>query len=507
MAQLLMAKEHKAGAASMASDAPRYHFGPLSKAGLIAGWRGGQIACVAGSLLVAVGILRAGWGWPGAVPAFALVLAGAAAACWTVSGRTIEEWFPIVLTWLTRPRGQATAVLPLVGHHSGTLRSGWERMANNGSQAIPGGLASLARCRVLNSTDLVGTPGPGVVHDRAARTYTSVLAVRGQSFALLDAQDKNRRVAAWAGLMAGLSREDSAVHRLAWVRRSLPDDAAAVSRYLVANAKVELGSPPGISYAALVEESGPLTQRHEVFLVLSVKGQGRGNAGRSMGDKGACAQLVRETRFLEEQLRGVDVDVTGVLSPAALAHCLRQAVQSNSIPSSGSVWPWPLAAEATWSSLHTDSLWHATYWVAEWPRIDVGPDFLSPLLLRSGARQSVAVVMEPLSPSRAQRDVEQARTGGLADEELRRRAGFMLTARRRREQEAVAQREVELADGHADYRFSGYVTVSAPDLDGLEAACARVEQTAAQSRLELRRLFGCQDQAFTWTLPLARGLA
>jgi hypothetical protein len=31
----------------------------------------------------------------------------------------------------------------------------------------------------------------------------------------------------------------------------------------------------------------------------------------------------------------------------------------------------------------------------------------------------------------------------------------MVTARRRREQEVVAKRETELADGHGQYRFSG----------------------------------------------------
>ena len=32
-----------------------------------------------------------------------------------------------------------------------------------------------------------------------------------------------------------------------------------------------------------------------------------------------------------------------------------------------------------------DGTWHATYWVAEWPRTDVGPDFLGPLLFVVGA--------------------------------------------------------------------------------------------------------------------------
>jgi hypothetical protein len=162
---------------------------------------------------------------------------------------------------------------------------------------------------------------------------------------------------------------------------------------------------------------------------------------------------------------------------------------------------------AEWSRLRVDDTWHATYWVAEWPRTDSGPDFLGPVLLPSEVRRSMAVVMEPLGPIAAARKVEQARTADIADAELRRRGGFLATARRRREEEILVRREIELADGHAQYRFSGYVTVSAPDPDALEEACGRVEQGAGQAGLELRRCYGDQGDAFVCTLPLGRGLS
>ena len=119
----------------------------------------------------------------------------------------------------------------------------------------------------------------------------------------------------------------------------------------------------------------------------------------------------------------------------------------------------------------------------------------------------MSVVMEPLGPIEASRKAEQARTADIADSELRRRGGFLATARRRKEEEILARREIELADGHAQYRFSGYVTVSASDPDALEEACGRVEQAAGQAGLELRRCYGDQANTFLCTLPLGRGLA
>ena len=153
-----------------------------------------------------------------------------------------------------------------------------------------------------------------------------------------------------------------------------------------------------------------------------------------------------------------------------------------------------------------DGTWHATYWVAEWPRTDIGADFLGPLLLANDVRQSVSVTMEPLSPIDAARRTQQARTADVADAELRRRGGFLHTARRRREEETLADREVELADGHAPFRFSGYVTVSSDTREELQESCGRVEQAAGQCGMELRRCFGDQQRAFTFTLPLGRGL-
>jgi hypothetical protein len=55
-------------------------------------------------------------------------------------------------------------------------------------------------------------------------------------------------------------------------------------------------------------------------------------------------------------------------------------------------------------------------------------------------------------------------------------------------------------------RFAGYVTVSAQREEELERYCSEIEHAAQMARLELLRLYGQQDTAFTYTLPLCRGL-
>ena len=167
----------------------------------------------------------------------------------------------------------------------------------------------------------------------------------------------------------------------------------------------------------------------------------------------------------------------------------------------------PTATDEQWDRYRSDSAVHRTYWIAQWPRLAVGPMFLAPLLLSTDVVRSLSVVLEPVSPDRARRSVEAAITSDLADEEIRAERGFRTTARRRKRSDAVLRREQELAGGHQEFRFAAYVTVSAGDDQRLELACDHVEQAAHQAYLDIQPLWGEQDAAFTFgALPIARGL-
>lgn len=483
----------------------RYRFGPLERRGLVAGWRGGQIAAVAAALVVGVGVLRMSASAAGVVVALAALAIGVGVATWPIAGRTAEQWAPDALRHaLTRLRRGRAGASPFSDVHLIGV-----------DVAVTAGDSTEAGSAV------------GVLHDRTRRTFTAVLGASDPGFVLLGEDDKARRVRAWSEVLASLARDGSAVHRVQWIERVVP------AREMVRAMSV----PPGLSdavagydaaemsYHALVEAEAHASLRHEVLLAVTVHA---GRAGRAVkvaggGSTGACTVLLREVAALRRRLADASIDVGAVLSPHALAAVVRGAYDGRSAqgpdaassgerrsprpPSAEEPSPWPMGVAGEWGRLRVDGTWHATYWVAEWPRTDAGPDFLGPLLLSSEIRRTMSVVMEPLGPIEAARKVEQARTADIADAEIRRRGGFLATARRRREEEILVRQEVELADGHAQYRFSGYVTVSAPDPDALEDGCGRVEQAAGRAGLELRRCYGDQAGTFMCSLPLGRGLA
>jgi hypothetical protein len=445
----------------------RYRFGPRERGGTLAGWRPGQIITVAVGLVFGVLVLRGEPNAAGVAAAVGVLVLYGAMASVPVAGRTGDEWLPVAVCWAARrtsgPGGRGMGALRGVR----LLRAGWKDM--------------------------------GVVHDRGARTLTAAVSLRGRSFALLGPDEQDRRVGAWASVLASLAREGSPVHRVQWVAASFPDDGRGVHAYLAAEAVVGGGSACTASYEALLADMDSHACGHDVVLALQVRLTKSVEVG--------CAALAREMGSLVRLLNDADVQVESVLSAEDLAHRLLRTYEpdpgaTTTAPADD---PWPMAMEETWSRVRVDGMVHATFWVAEWPRVEVRSDFLAPLLLGS-ARSTFAVVMEPSGSDTAVRKVEASRTADLADAELRRRGGFVSTARHARESEVLARREAELAEGHASFRYAGFVTISAANDEDLAAACDAVQHAAGQSRLALRRLYGDQASAYTCTLPLGRGL-
>jgi hypothetical protein len=499
----------------------RYRFPPLERRGVIAGWRAGQVAAVAVGLVLAVLSVRSRPSFGGVALGVVWVGGAVALAFWPIAGRTGEQWLPVVVRW-----GWAG----VTGHR-------FEPAPGPGTGAfvdVPPGPGGGPPRRVVSRRDPVAhsvfdglrlVAGPagaegaatGVLVDGRARTLTAVLELRGHSFALLAPAEQDARVAGWARALASLAREGSAVHRLQWVETCLPDDGGAVRSYVDDHQVLNDDTPAVRSYRRLLAESSPVTRRHRVLVAVSVH---RGRAARVIrasggGLGGALVVLDREVGAVATALAAADIGIEGVLDRDGLAETLAGAMRP--APVGGTTGgpalrpvvppgdPWPMGTGAGWESVRTDGTWHATYWVAEWPRVDVHPDFLGPVLF-APLRRTLAVVMEPVDPTRAARQVAQARTAGLADGELRRRNGFLSSARHARERQSVDDRDVELTDGHAQFRFSGYLGVTADSAGDLVEACADLEQAAGQARLDVRRLYGQQDAALLCLLPTGRGL-
>jgi len=491
-----------------------YAFGPLERRGLLGPLRAGQALLLAGGTLTAIVILDASPSAGGALLAVLAVAAAVGASFAPVGGRTTHEWTPIATAFAARAvtrRNRFGSPTPMIG----VVTRGLGRLRAPGLSDPPP--AAPAQLRGLRITEASYRDRPiGALSEQSGRRLTAVLACRVVAFSLLDPEAQERRLARWGMVLSGAG--GSSIRRLQWVERTAPAQGDELARWVHAERDPALpprGTPIIESYLELIGTTARVAQEHEILVAIQVDARRvRDRAGDAL-----ATALLEETERIAKGLEAAEVTVLGALSAGQLARALRTAfdpyarselasleaadAERDGLDEQGA---WPLGAHEGWDHHRTDGSLHATYWIASWPRSEVSPMFMSALLGSSSAVRSVAVTFEPLASERSIREIEAAITRDQADRALRTRFGQSETARQRQARDATVRREAELAVGHGEVRLSGFVTVSGRDPDDLRRSCSEVLDHAARAHLELRRLYGQQAEAFTFTLPLCRGL-
>lgn len=491
-----------------------YRFGALERRGLAGGLRGGQILVLAAACLFAVAVFRR-MPTPGGLALAAFAIVAACLSTWLpVAGRTLDEWTPVMLGWLAlraSGRAQYRSAAPTRGR-TFDLRGHPKRPAR--ALAPPAEHVQLLGVPMQDGRRL------GILADRRTGTYTAVAVVNVRSFGLLAAADQERRLERWGRALASLARDDGCVRRVQVMERTLPHDEDQLARWLqqAGDPAIEATAPMRRSYEGLVASAADVTQDHEVLVAVQVdprRGRLTTPAGgrRHTRDEASSQLLLRELRSLADRLEAAEAGIAGLLSVEQCAATIRLAYEPHlraDYSRLSVVDPehlGPSATEVMWDRFRCDGALHRTFWVAHWPRLEVGPAFLAPLLLCPTVVRSFSVVLEPVPPARARSAVEAAVTSDEADEQLRQERGFRTTARRRRQQDATRRREAELADGHEELRFAAFLTVSARDEEELERGSQEVVQAAHQAYLDLQPLWGQQNVGFVFgALPLCDGL-
>jgi hypothetical protein len=492
-------------------DKAIFRFPPLERRGLAGGLRTGQVIILAVACLAAVALVRTSPSPAGLVAALLLAAGGLVLVMVPVCGRGVDEWTPVLWEWVIRQRtgrNEHRSSEPFLGHR-------WNGVALTRDVDLP---------PTLESTSLLAFPVTddqtlGVLRDRRQRAYTAVLVASVRSFGLLGAADQERQLASWGRALASVARDGSCIRRLQALERTVPHEGDELRGWLAAAGTADLGRDLRRSYESLLARADEVSYDHEVLVAIQVDerrawASGHTHAPRAASrDHLACIALAREIRLMAARLEEAEISVQGLLSPAQLARAIRlghdpfDRRRRGSIAAPESTPFVPAATDAEWDRFRCDGAVHRTYWVAQWPRLEVGPGFLLPVLLGPSVVRSVSLVAQPIPPARSRAAVEAAITADEADAQVRHERGFRTTARSHRQQDSARRREVELAAGHEELRFAGFITVTGRDDDELARACDSVLQAAQQSYLDLQLMYGQQDNGFACgALPLARGL-
>ena len=497
------------------SERLSYRFGPLERRGILGPVRTGQAATIAVGALLAIAILDRAATATGAVLATVSFGTLVLLALAPVGRRTAEEWAPVIAAFALRRllgRSRFRSPLPTRGLFADEHSTPGRRTIAQPRPEVPRELRGVSIAQVGYRDRSIG-----VIREQRGRRLTAVLACRVVAFSLLDPEAQERRLARWGLVLAGAA--GTSVRRLQWIERTAPAQGDELARWLQ-SARDPAVPPRGTamieSYLELIDATTKVTQEHEILVAVQVDGRLR---ERGAGAGAGSGALVEQTERIAQGLEAAEVTVLGALSAGQIARTLRTAfdpycrTELAALEAADSdrrglehANAWPLGARESWDHYCSDGAVHATHWVGAWPRVDVSPMFMDALLSHSSAVRTVAVTFEPIPPERSTREVEAAVTRDRADRDLRLRFGQSETARQRQAEESTLRREAELAAGHGEVRLAGFVTVSGRDPDDLRRGCAEVHEHAARARLELHRMYGQQADAFTFTLPLCRGL-
>lgn len=461
-------------------------FGRLEQRGLLLGLSSVQVTIAGAGVVVAVlaefsagavGLLLTGPLW------CSLLVLGTG----RIRGRTVVAWLPVSSSWVTRRLTRST----------GYFQDPTTRRPVSELQ-VPG-LPGRITVTVSPSTGAV------LLHDRRAGTVVAILGVRGQAFILDDPVTQDLRVAAWSRVLASLGQRND-ILRLQVLHQTAPARSVTVRRWW-ADHVLDHQATASRVVAGLLADAEDTTNELACWIAVAIRTPRR--------TRTVAPAVEASLASIGDALRSAEVNVTGWMTPTQLhaqlhgvydpaSRCVHPQPTAGDLPSM----PGPMGVEETWSRLRTDSAHHAVYWVAEWPRAQVAPSFLQPLLLAPGASRSFSLLIEPLPTAEAIREIRRAKVELAADAAQRTRIGRIEDETARAEAADVHRRERELVAGHGDLRFTGLVTVTATSVDELAEACRATEAAAARAMCELRLLVGQQAAAHAAaSLPLARSVS
>ena len=471
-------------------------FSRLTKRGIMLGLSLPQLVVLGVAILAVVASLYTGGGM-GLAWTSPLWSSAALVAVIPAGVRKIIEWVPILARWVAR-----TYLGQLI------YRRRIIKPRPAGTLALPGDAAALREWEDPET-------GAAMIHDPHAQTITAILGVSHPAFVLLDPGEQQRRVSGWGRVLAATCRSGR-IARIQVSERTLPDSGSGLAEWWRTHGTND-GSWAATTYAELIERAGPAGERHAttISLALDMKAAARQIRTSGGGMRGAAVVLRQEMTTMTTALRAAELTSTGWLTPGEVAVILRSAYDPAAAPAlerHGALGrdlatAGPVAVTETWDRLRSDSAFHAVLWINEWPRSQVFPGFLAPLVLSNGILRTLALHYTPVRADQAARDLRRKKTELISDASQRRKIGQVEDASASAELDDVLQQEADLTAGHGVLRVSGLISVSAPTVDELDAAVAAVEQAAIQASCETRRLVGQQAVAFAAAaLPLCRSV-
>jgi hypothetical protein len=369
---------------------------------------------------------------------------------------------------------------------------------------------------------------PAIVADSKERTWAVVARITHLGIGLSEVAARTRMGNGLSELLEGAAT-GAMVSLVALQIRTVPDDGAERAAWQQRNRRRD--APP-LALAVDAELSQVMVQagvRHEAFVTVVVpehriakqaKEAGGGIDGRArvlygvmgeiearlMGPVGCSSVTWLDSPALAAAIRtGFAPGDRALLSAAAIA------AQSDPNVAAGL----PMAAAGPTSTPNPEArhyshdAWQSVTCTILLPDKGAVMGALAPVFTptTAGERRSVTVFFEPIPGHKAERIVDNESMSSDLAASVRRRSGFAMRARHRRDAARVENQDVRLADGNALVRMAIAAAVTVPNTWSITDYGRRLESSITGCGFNPLRLDLAQDSGFAAAcVPLGIGL-
>lgn len=362
--------------------------------------------------------------------------------------------------------------------------------------------------------------GEVVVWDarHATATVCCVVATNGLGMPQPDApstlseEDREALIFEWSKVLGSFTQKEH-ITRVAVLEQTRPGTVAAERHYFEERSQ---GLAGGVaqSYAEALERAEQAVTKHTSLLSLTFKVTGEAKA-LVKGEKSEKAGMLK--------LAELEIDTTtdalyqagftrnvwmNAREWAAWGRSLVDPVSQDGVDARiGTMWEGvdpqsasPMLINEERTVVETDSGWHRTYWIQEWPRYETFPGFMSRLIFtkqQSGkpVRQTFMLVGQPVQIGAAMKKIEEQKRTWVTNAGIRAKSGKPTTAADEADWHALEQQEADLVAGQGELRFSAYLTVTSTSPEVLEQEAASIRNACSATGLEPRSMPWQQAEA------------
>lgn len=412
--------------------------------------------------------------------------------------------FFVVVTVRYKGMPLANWVLKALAFASGSKLWAAKQTGRNAEQ-LPRELGDVKIVSVRDRTSLVGML-------REKKTLSAVARIELHALGLFDTSEQARRLEAFKRILDDLARESDDRYRVVLLAKHVPRRANAELAYVRSHVD-DMESPQVASILQVIQDTQAASHDHEFYVCIrqSMRNQDQ-----------TAAQLIERLRSLIERLERADIAIKAtknLLEPRELARLIKDSFdpfgrrvrdeleEARKVSGTDLDAAWPDSARRYAACYESDGAFHSTLWMRGWPNVGVTPGWLRPLTLSCNVpAMTVATILKPDDRVKTLGRLRRKKTRGRSASIFRNRHGQDENSDHSDRADFLERVQREIADGATPWWWETYVTVSAPDRDSLAHAVRKAESAAVECDLTPVVLRFAQADAFTFTLPLGRGL-